>query len=197
MFFFHWVSRPIIYGLLFIILTACTSTIPKRVDVKSSKSIDYWYLLGNVAIFTPDEKNSAMLVWDKQPEETSMELISPLGTTLMALKQQKQNATLTFDGKEFTSNNIDTLIYEHTGWRIPFHKMETWMKGYPTKGDRIASKDADGNIKKIQSVHNNQLWQIEYHSWHTLSGAKMPFRMTIKHHDIKIKLRIDDWIPRI
>ncbi|GLP95456.1 lipoprotein insertase outer membrane protein LolB [Paraferrimonas sedimenticola] len=176
------------------LLGACASA-PKVYQVDDAAKVPDWQLNGRIAVFTPKDKFSANLFWNHRPPNQQLKLTTALGITVMSLDADKNGARLKVDGKEYRDKDPQALIAQVTQLPLPLSALSQWVKGETVDGDIVLAIDEQNRPKIVQRrFDNGQLWQAEYQSWQTLSGATVPRMIRIQHKDVRIKLQINQWL---
>lgn len=151
-----------------------------------------WQVSGKLAIIQPKNRQSANLVWQTAAETKSLNLSSFIGTNIMSLTQQDGLATLKVDGETYQDKNAQRLVYQLTGLNLPFIDNPSWLKGLPNTSQY--THDELNRITRATILdEDNQSWLIEYKQYKKHGGYWLPYSMTLSHHDLKLKLKVNTW----
>ncbi|MBV7315897.1 lipoprotein insertase outer membrane protein LolB [Shewanella sp. NIFS-20-20] len=183
--------------LLLLFINGCSLTPPpslQAVSVSSAANAYAWQLNGNILVRTAEDKVSTQLYWLEQPQRTDIQLISPIGTSLMALTLAPNKASLTADGNTYEGTDGQQLLQQLTGWSLPLAQFPHWLIGQLTPDMQIISTDAQGRVTQAHT-QGSQPWTVEYRQWQQLGGAEVPRLIQLKNGEIQVKIQINRWQP--
>lgn len=155
---------------------------------------DGWSLTGRLGISMGDEGGSGRLEWRREGERSDLRFRGTLGQGAWRLTAEPGAALLEqADGTVRSADDVDVLVREATGWRVPVDGLAWWVRGlaWPdaeTAAERILN--ADGTPSRL----NQAGWTIEYSRWgEGPSGLPMPLRLEAVRGDLTVKLAISRW----
>ncbi len=193
----HLIRLYLILLTFFLFLSGCAQQIRPQTalydDWKSQLSQQSnWQVEGKLAFISSDERQSVNLNWQQQEQLNQLILTSFIGTRVLALTQNSHGAELEYDDHIYHDINASRLLARLTGFNIPMDSADHWLKG--TVNDPSLQVDELGRAKNVtwHSTDGDQ-WQISYADYQQYAGFWLPTRLTLKHHDIKIKIQLYEW----
>lgn len=137
--------------------------------------------------------------WESYPDQTHIEMISPLGQTLATIDIFPHEAVFTRSGHPpVHAYNAETLIFYHLGWIMPISGMQHWLQGCAIDNQGQFFQASPDNPELI-TQHG---WHIRYVNW-TLSpeNKRIPRRIDMTYSpadkktfdQLQIRLIIDEW----
>ncbi|MDO8651122.1 MAG: lipoprotein insertase outer membrane protein LolB [Undibacterium sp.] len=133
--------------------------------------------------------------WQQNKDDTSINLISPLGQTIASIRQNADGASLQQANQALRSaDNLDNLLNEALGWSLPVTGLRDWLQGF--------TRTADGLRAPIATQDNLQLkvdgWQLRYVSWQDEAGQLRPKRIDLQRYtaqagEVSMRIVIDQW----
>jgi len=103
-------------------------------------------------------------------EAAEMEILSPLGQTLLRATARPGRATIeTADGRAHQAANAQALTEEFLGWRVPIERLPRWLSGR-IGAPGAAAPDAGGEVRSVDDG-----WRITASQW----TAGRPLRLTL------------------
>ncbi|GAA4651860.1 lipoprotein insertase outer membrane protein LolB [Kistimonas scapharcae] len=188
-------------GLLFLlVLAGCAGRAPLSQDVEQRSwqehveamaALDHWQLSGKLGVRTASEAGSATLEWEEQAGSYTVYLTGPFGQSLASIEGAPGHVVMTVpDEGVLMGPSLETLVYQQTGWVIPFRLLQYWVKGVPAPGSYADLQLNDMN--RLQSL-NQAGWMIVFDRFGVTSGYELPGRLKLQKGDIKVTLLIRRW----
>jgi outer membrane lipoprotein LolB len=163
----------------------------------SLKNINQWQVRGKIAFIEKEHKSrSANLYWkvDKKKTTQELNLTSYLGINVLQLTSKENLHAITFDGKTYYDNDLQSLIYSLTGFTLPIVALDSWLKGLPHQAsDIISYNDATKLPLSLTSTYNQSLWQVNYDKYKQFDQHYLATKLSIKKDNLVIKLSINQW----
>lgn len=205
-FFIHPLVRfcKLAAGLAFlsVVLQACGS-LPRQVsDVdpqlvweqrqQQLAGIEQWQLKGRIGISTEDSSGSAKLFWKQHADRYVLRIVAPLGQGTLLIEGSAAGVTMrNSKGEEFSASNVESLIWQQTGWIIPVSDLRYWILGLPADsgaGDTY-QLDSNGHMTAL----NGRDWQINFQRYRRVGEYELPDKIRLQNSQLRIKLAITDW----
>lgn len=159
----------------------------------------HWALQGRVALRARDEGWQASLAWTRNADRHDIDLSGPLGSGRLRLSQDRHGAQLRDSAnKVLHAADAEQLLFQATGWRLPFDGLNYWMLGLPAPGVvGVPDLDAWGRLK---TLHQSG-WNIEFLGYASFDGAELPSKLFIRREQpagvasetLEVRLVIDRW----
>lgn len=181
-------------------LSACSSVqeVPDSLNSGSwqahKSSLDgmhHWFASGRAAINNGVESWHVTLLWLQQGEEFKIRLRGPFGAGQVQLSGNATQAMLlTADNEKFYSDNIDRLLYERTGVKMPVAELRYWLMGLPSPlGKESAKIDKHGRL----SILHQDSWRVRYKKYMPVNGLVLPRKIFADKKDLDVRVVIDEW----
>lgn len=189
-------------GLLVVLLSAC-STVPKArvtdpggellygVKHDQLSAVSSWSMTGRLAVSNERDGGSGHFNWKNDAGGSRMDFHGALGRGAWRLVADASGAELELaDGSVKRAADIDLLIRDQVGWKIPADNLSWWVRGMVAPGaftERVI--DENGNMGNLLQDG----WAIEYGSYKDFEGISLPVKMTARQAEWKVKLVIKKW----
>lgn len=173
---------------------------------KQMKQLLHWSISGKIAFIKKQNKKrqSANLKWSYQLSDKNsvthhflqqqIDLTTFLGINLLHVDSNNNKHTIKVDGKTYQGENLNTMIYQLTGLRLPTQALTFWLKGIAyTKNDLLSYQKNAPLPLTLQSNFYQQQWLITYDKFKLFNGYQLPTKLTIKQADLTIKIAINQW----
>ena len=188
--------------LLVVLLSAC-STVPKArvtdpggellygVKHDQLSAVSSWSMTGRLAVSNERDGGSGHFNWKNDAGGSRMDFHGALGRGAWRLVADASGAELELaDGSVKRAADIDLLIRDQVGWKIPADNLSWWVRGMVAPGaftERVI--DENGNMGNLLQDG----WAIEYGSYKDFEGISLPVKMTARQAEWKVKLVIKKW----
>jgi len=141
------------------------------------EALTQWQLSGRVAIRTADSGTSANLRWEKEAQQTQIDLFGPFGGGKIRLWVDPVNAQLRDgQGRIFEAPSASQALFDATGWHIPFEALGYWIRGLPAPGEiRSMQTDARGALVTLSQAG----WDIAYREYGAFGETVLPRKIRI------------------
>jgi outer membrane lipoprotein LolB len=188
--------------LLVVLLPAC-STVPKarvtdpggellyQAKHDSLSTVSSWSMTGRLAVSNERDGGSGHFNWVNQAGSSRMDFHGALGRGAWRLLADASGAELELaDGSVKRAADIDQLIRDQVGWKIPADSLSWWVRGMVAPGafqERVI--DGAGNLGSLLQDG----WTIEYGRYKDFEGISLPLKVTAHQAEWKVKLVIKKW----
>ncbi len=194
-------ATRIVFFTFLLFLTGCslvpstkkTDTLPDSTWQTKLHALQDFQLEGKVAVMAKDKRQSSRYHWQNQENGFEMTLLSVIGTEVLNAKSTPQGAAVNYDGDTYQGQNIEELVYRLTQLPLPISHAPRWLKG-DAKG--LLNPEFDGENRLISAAFyasNGALWQLSYSKFIAQEGLWLPTQLTLRHHNLKIKLSVYQW----
>ena len=156
-------------------------------------SINAWSFRGRLSLTTEKEAWTGKVRWQQTADEFRIHFDSPTGQGAMQLMSNPQFGVemRVANGGVYYADDAATLLYNHTGWRLPVAALRMWLLGLPQGRDEISQLlfDAQGLLQNLQQYR----WHVQYLSYQSVDGYSLPRKILLQNEQIKIRMVIDHW----
>ena len=140
-------------------------------------SFTQWKMAGRIGLRTVDSGATANLRWRRTERGDQIYLFGLLGGGKVQLDITDRKVELRdAKGQVSTGTDVTALLYQVTGWHVPFDSLDNWLRGLPASGDYDSIEiDRDGRL-----VHLHQAgWQISYDEFMSVGNLTLPKRIQL------------------
>jgi len=184
-------------ALVLFMLSACSVTQqkPSPETVPDSQSLQNfpadWTINGRISMIHKDENWYARFNWIQQNQDFQISFTGPLGETELQLSQIEQNIRLKTPSIERSSDNLEQLLFQETGWKFPVTSLRYWSHGQP---DPNAEAQLKYNEQQQISDIYQAGWHIRYPKRMSVDSYLLPKKIIATEQDLKIKIIISNWL---
>lgn len=175
--------------------------IAARAQDAQRSEVGAWRLTGRVAVSSGSQGGSGRIEWEQRGGHYAISLSAPVTRQGWRLVGDADGARLQgVEGGPRESADVERMLLEATGWRIPVRAMVAWVRG-------VAASDGVSAPARIVygggdvPVSLEQIgWRIDYRDWHaaTTQLPALPRRIEAAdavHADARLRLIVDRWEP--
>ncbi len=180
-------------------LSHCTSTtqIPQhpvkwQQHLQAINTLESWQLDAKIAVKAPKNNKSANFHWQQKKETFHIQLSGPFGQGAVIIKGNTQTASLEQSGEPpITAQNAESLLWQTTGWQLPFTQLSSWVRGIPDSHATVQHMSL--NDLGLLEALNQEGWNIEYSRYRLVGQNYLPGRIVARSGDIKLIFAIHRW----
>jgi outer membrane lipoprotein LolB len=174
--------------LLFLLLAGCTS-VPVAVQRPALADAPFAFN-GRVAVKHGEQRDSAGVRWVHRAAEDEILLLAPLGQTMARIHRDGTEVTLEASGKNYTAQDMETLMQQVLGWQLPLSGLRHWVTALPAPdGESSIERNANGQV----SVLRQQGWEIAYSRYAATAADALPLKLNLQRDGMEVLLLIDEW----
>lgn len=189
-----------LFPAFLLLLTACTTVeeVPDALNTGSwhthkadLEDVQHWFVTGRAAINNGTESWHVNLLWLQQGNDYQIRLSGPFGAGQVQLKgNADQVELLTADNERFYSSDIDSLLYERTGVKMPVAELRYWLIGLPAPGSKQAADvDKHGRLAHLRQGD----WRVRYKRYMPVNGLVLPRKIFADKQELDVRVVIDKW----
>ena len=158
----------------------------------SLRDLNDWNLTGRMSFRNGREAWSASLYWREKPEQYQIQIVAPLGQGGVEITGDGNTASLsTDDGQIFREDEVELMMLQNLGWRVPASAMRYWVKGIPEPDSVIDDMETDELGRLVQLKQSD--WSISYQSYTRVDGYQLPARIDLQRDESSIRMLINYW----
>lgn len=177
--------KNFVLSSLLVFMTSCAMfynpTVAKPSPYVKPTAIDQNFdISGRFNIKTAEKNNYGNFTWIKTGTNESMELRSPIGSTVAKITIESKVATLETKDKTYTGDDLDQMLEDNLGFTLPMQSLHFWIQGVALPGIPIDSNLDDGFVQLG--------WKVEYLAW---TDPNHPKILLCSKGDLTIKLLIE------
>ncbi len=179
-------------------LIGCATLPEKTVTPRTTEArqrlydLPAWKLEGRIAAKTGSEGWNANLFWEHDGGQERLRIFGPFSQGAVSIIVQNDLVYVN-EGNGITSfsRDPDAYLKNRLGFTIPLQSLRFWVLGLPAPGiDYQAEGGSSGGLKGFQQ----QGWVMAYESFDAVGDLLLPRKMSIRGHEVVLKLIADDWV---
>ncbi len=160
-------------------------------------SLQDWQFNGRLVFDNGAEVWSLKVRWQQMADGYNIMLIGPLGSGQVQLRgRDGDGVTLrNADNETFRADNVESLLYQQTGLRMPVSGLRYWILGLPDASvpeEKYTLLDEQGRLLELKQAN----WHVEYLDYQQVADLSLPEKMNLSSGDIEVRLIIDHWTTR-
>ena len=183
--------RWLILGMVFLVMTACSTTQVEE-GIKYSKStrehlydLGSWSFSGRLALTGKKDAWQANIVWAHDLGSDEIKLSGPLGQGATVIRLSSDEVIIDRgDGKVLSSRQPEDFINQQLGLAVPVRSLRYWVVGLPEPSTTFVLT-TDGFVQSG--------WLIEYKQEQVVNSELIPRKISVTNERVKLKLMIDQW----
>ncbi len=180
--------------LITLMISSCSLFQSKPQDT-TSKPLDTsptnWVIKGKIGWQNPKDNGSASIHWLQKEADFTLKLFGPLGQGGGTIEGNDTQLAITPKGEPTTySEEPDQLMMDSFGFFVPVENLRYWVRGLANP--KQVATSIKYNDKDPESLQQNG-WQIQYDRIKSVSGWRLPHKLTLTHSDVTVKLIIHEW----
>ena len=158
----------------------------------SLRDLHDWNLTGRMSFRNDTEAWSASLYWREQAQHYQIQIVAPLGQGGVEITGDGETVSLsTDDGQTFREDEVELMMLQNLGWRVPASAMRYWVKGIPEPDSVIDEMETDDLGRLLQLTQSD--WSIYYQSYTRVDGYQLPARIDLHRDESSIRMIINYW----
>ena len=193
--------RGALLALAVLVLTACAARPPAPVveDPPGAfeahralvQTLDPWSLTGRLALDTDGQQWHTNMRWRQSGEAFDIRLFGPFGRDAGHVQGDEHGAMLrSSDGERFAADDVDRLVADGLGWRLPVSGMRYWVTGLPEPGTPYQPQyDDAGRLARLEQSG----WTVEFQRYRNSPAPALPDRLELTYGDIRLRVLVDQW----
>lgn len=152
-----------------------------------------WNFKGRLSIKTASDAWTGKVRWRQTGKEFRLHFSSPTGQGAVQLMSNPQFGVemRTAKGDVQYSEDAETLLYDHTGWRLPVSGLRSWITGLPDGGREISRLlfDDEGRVDTLTQYQ----WRIDYLQYKQVNDYSLPRKISLHNDKLDLRIVIDQW----
>jgi outer membrane lipoprotein LolB len=162
-----------------------------QAHLKQIAAIQTFHIQGRLAVNADGKGYSGSMIWRHLTDTDAIDIFTPLGSKIAHIEKSKVLVTLTnAKDEQVSAPDAESLTEKTLGWRLPLSGLSDWAVGRPTQAP-IAQQQWDdaGRLTLLEQ----QGWKIEYTQYTDSLGASLPQKITLRRHNVLLKLVVEQW----
>ena len=161
--------------------------------------LNNWKIKGQIAFIQAKKRDSLSINWqvakDTQNNTSQrLDLTSTFGINILHLASSNNRHMLEVDGKQYQTDDLNSLITSLTGLTLPTEAMSYWLKGIAYQAQDQLEYDAVTQLpNQLVSNFADRSWLLRYNNYQLIGKNRLPSSVTISQADLTIKIKIHQW----
>ena len=188
---------PVLVAMLLAGCAAQQAQVPTDTDWQQHstrvQALETWTARGKLALRSPDQAESASIVWQQQGARTHLHLSGPMGLKATTIVSDGRQLELR-QGDEISTWDTSDLegVALKTGWELPLQALPHWLKGVPWPDSEIQLLELDAGHTLLRTLQQDH-WEVQYEHYGTFGGFTLPTRLSIRREDTSARVIIRLW----
>jgi outer membrane lipoprotein LolB len=145
----------------------------------------------SAALQSGDKGWSARIDWRQGPVTWSMELVGPLNQGAVRLSGDGAGVVLESEGERAVAPDLEALIGESLGWRVPVEALRWWVLGlpapdWPAEDVRL---DESGRLLDVRQGP----WRLSVLSYVDASPLALPRKLYVNGKAAELRMVVARW----
>ena len=153
-----------------------------------------YFLSGRIAVSGGQQRHAVNITWQHGADRDDLFFATPLGQGIAELTRDAAGARLTTaDRREFSAPDWQQLAVRVFGFALPLSSLPRWLLAdVPTEALGVNYDDAGRPHRMVVDD-----WQVAYLEYASDAVDALPALIELKHEEIEVRLKIDEWqLPR-
>jgi len=147
-------------------------------------------LTGRIAVSEGQQRHAVNITWQHGAARDEIFLTTPLGQGIAELTRDAAGARLTTaERREFNAPDWQALAIRVFGFSLPLSALPRWLLGEVPADALGVRYDAAGRPQRMLADG----WQVAYLEYAGDAADALPTLIELKHEDIEVRWKIDDW----
>jgi outer membrane lipoprotein LolB len=154
--------------------------------------IDDWQLKGRFGARNGNDAWNGSVQWRQHGDDSKIALSGPLGQGNVLIQSNPYESQLQIaDNGVFFSDNVELLIFRHTGMHLPVKGLRHWVLGLPSPLYPVQSAELDEQNRLLAIQQHD--WKIQFKRYRKSGAFELPAKLYLDHPDFEVRLIIDRW----
>lgn len=150
-----------------------------------------WHFTGKLAVRTPQQSESAQVLWQQDADSYDIRLAGPAGLKATHIYGKPGDANFEQGDHLASADSVEALSEQLVGWPLPAAELTWWLRGIPASSERIQSIGYTTEGWLAYLVQDG--WTIHFSNHERAGGLVLPGRIEAVRDDVKIILVIKEW----
>ena len=191
--------RLAIAGLVVTLLAGCAG-LPKPESGSQAwqdhrqqlEQLSHWTASGKIALRTPEQAESASLLWQQAGEASPLRLAGPLGVSAPTIDSDGKQLEVRQGGDYSRWNLDDPTLGSERSWDLPLRSLNHWIKGIPAPDSPVEALqlDEEGQLPKQMQ---QQGWTVEYQQFARFDGYLLPTKLQVYRGETRARILLREW----
>lgn len=137
----------------------------------------YWTARGVIAVKDKESRYTGRIIWEQNDERLRLILLNPVGLPYGTMLQTDTGYEWHQGESHSVNVNMNPLLYDSTGWKLPFDEAYYWIKNTLDKEDKIVKGKAT-----IEVTHKT-----------CVDSRIVPKKIRITHPEFTANIIINHW----
>lgn len=150
-----------------------------------------WHFTGKLAVRTPQQSESAQVLWQQDGNSYDIRLAGPAGLKATHIYGKPGDANFEQGDHLANADSVEALSEQLVGWPLPAAELTWWLRGIPANSEQIQSAGytAEGWLSSL--VQDG--WTIHFSNHQPVGHLVLPGRIEAARDDVRIILVIKEW----
>lgn len=188
-------GNVLLSGLVLFLANACSVAPQKTSPDASVQSLQdfpaHWTINGRISMIHKEDNWYARFNWIQSAQDFQIRFSGPLGETELQLSQVGTDIHLRTPAGQRSSDDLEQLLWQETGWKFPVTSLRYWSYGRPNPNLKAELKYNE--LQQISDIYQAG-WHIQYPKRMSVASYLLPKKIIATEQDVKIKIIITNWL---
>jgi len=152
-----------------------------------------WSFRGRIAVSDGQQAGTVKIRWQQRGDQFDIEISLPITNQKYRLRSFNNKVRLEgFGLVMLEDDSAEAVLQQATGWRIPFHDMQQWLRGMRTNSATRIEFAPSG----LPALFRENGWLVDYRAWDA-AELPMPRKVFANSSDggksASVRLQIEAW----
>jgi outer membrane lipoprotein LolB len=154
-------------------------------------AVKAWRMEGRIGVQLANDAWQANLFWEHESDQDRLLITGPLSQGMLSIVLRKNLIYLNEGkGQSELSRDPESLLKERLGFVVPLTGLRYWVLGLPDPSAPFTpAYDETGVLKGFRQWE----WSLEWDRWMSVGTLRIPQKILIQGHEVKLKLFADRW----
>jgi outer membrane lipoprotein LolB len=156
-------------------------------------ALQHWTAAGKLAVRSPEQSESASLLWQQVGQATHLRLTGPLGVSATTVDSDGREVLIRrgTESSQLDISDPDSL-YHQTGWNLPLAALPHWLKGIPDPAVPVDDLSLQPERELLRELRQSG-WLVRYESYGEFDGLLLPTAVRMLREGYSVRLLLRDW----
>ena len=154
--------------------------------------LSHWTASGKIALRTPEQAESASMVWQQIGLASHLRLSGPMGVSATTVDSDGEILEVRQGDKYSRWNLNDPQLGQERSWDLPLRAMHYWVKGIPAPDSPVEHLQLD-EARQLPLQLQQQGWTVEYQQFASFDGYLLPTKLQVYRGETRARILLREW----
>lgn len=155
-------------------------------------TITHFTASGKIALRSPEQAESASLLWQQMGSATHMRLSGPMGLSATTVDSDGSEVVIRQGDDSSRWKLDDAALPDRPGWNLPLRSLHHWLKGVPAPDLEVEALQLNSTGQLPDSLQQAG-WLVSYEEFAEFEGFTLPTRLRVSREDTSARIILRRW----